>query len=52
MLNLRWMIIKDPGVVLPSDLSGVLYEPRERWRTAILRELRDAGIPVDPHATA
>jgi hypothetical protein len=46
------MLVKDPGVQLPSDLAGVLYEPRDQWRSAVLRELRDAGLPVDPDATA
>jgi predicted nucleotide-binding protein len=52
MTSVRWMLVKDPGVQLPSDLAGVLYEPRDQWRAAILRELRDAGLPVDPDATA
>lgn len=46
----RWMVVKDAGVELPSDLGGVLYEPRERWRTSVLREMRDAGLPVAPDA--
>lgn len=41
-----WMVVKDPGVELPSDLGGVLYEPRDGWRTSVLREMRDAGLPV------
>ena len=52
MTSVRWMLVKDPGVQLPSDLAGVLYEPRDQWRSAVLRELRDAGLPVDPAATA
>ena len=32
MTSVRWMLVKDPGVQLPSDLAGVLYESRDRWR--------------------
>lgn len=42
----RWMVVKDPGVELFSDLGGVLYEPRDGWRTSVLREMRGAGLPV------
>lgn len=34
----------------PSDISGVLYiakDPAAAWRTALARELRNAGLPAD-----
>jgi predicted nucleotide-binding protein len=40
----------EPGVELPSDYSGVLYEEldnRATWKIHLARELRDAGMSVD-----
>jgi predicted nucleotide-binding protein len=38
-------------VVIPSDISGVLYEPYESadgaWRTEVVQELKAAGYDVD-----
>lgn len=39
-----------PGVEIPSDYSGVLYEELDEkgaWRLKLAKELRAAGFPVD-----
>lgn len=39
-----------PGVEIPSDYSGVLYEELDdkgAWRLQLAKELRAAGLPVD-----
>jgi predicted nucleotide-binding protein len=39
-----------PGVEIPSDYSGVLYEELDEkgaWRLQLAKELRAAGLPVD-----
>jgi predicted nucleotide-binding protein len=44
----------EPGVELPSDYSGVLYEeldPHGTWKIRLARELRDAGMSVDLNKT-
>jgi predicted nucleotide-binding protein len=39
----------EPGVELPSDVSGLLYKPLiGNWHTELIRELKAAGIAVDP----
>lgn len=46
----RVCALYEPGVELPSDYSGVLYEeldPRGTWKLHLARELRAAGIDVD-----
>lgn len=46
----RVSILYEPGVELPSDLSGILYielDQRGSWRNAIARELQAAGLTVD-----
>jgi predicted nucleotide-binding protein len=44
----RVVALYQPGVELPSDLSGVLYKPLTgNWHTELARELRAAGINVD-----
>lgn len=37
------------GVETPSDFAGVVYvsADNESWKTALARELRSAGIPID-----
>jgi len=38
------------AVEIPSDIQGVLYTPMDKagaWRTALARELRKAGLPLD-----
>jgi len=37
-------------VEIPSDIQGVIYTPMDKagaWRTALARELKEAGIPLD-----
>jgi predicted nucleotide-binding protein/CheY-like chemotaxis protein len=37
-------------VEIPSDIQGVIYTPMDKagaWRTALARELKAAGIPLD-----
>lgn len=39
-----------PGVEIPSDYSGVLYQEFDEkgaWRLELARELKAAGLPVD-----
>jgi predicted nucleotide-binding protein len=46
-------VIHEPGVELPSDLNGLVYIPHDdagAWKALLLRELKAAGITVDPHA--
>jgi predicted nucleotide-binding protein len=46
----RVCALYEPGVELPSDYSGMLYEEidqRGTWKLHLARELRDAGIDVD-----
>lgn len=49
----RVVILYEPGVELPSDLSGVLYiemDPAGAWRAAVARELKAVHIPVNTEA--
>lgn len=37
-------------VEIPSDIQGVIYTPMDKagaWRTALARELKEAGVPLD-----
>jgi predicted nucleotide-binding protein len=46
----RVVVLKDPGVEEPSDLTGLMYIPLDDagpWRTDLLRELAASGIKVD-----
>jgi predicted nucleotide-binding protein len=46
----RVCALYEPGVELPSDYTGVLYEEldaRGTWKLHLARELRQAGMPVD-----
>ena len=43
-------ILVKGDVDIPSDLQGIIYEPFDdtgNWRIRLLREIREAGIPVD-----
>ncbi len=43
-------ILVKGNVDIPSDLQGIIYEPFDdsgNWRIRLLREIREAGIPVD-----
>jgi len=49
----RVAVLYEEGVELPSDVAGLVYIPLDRsgaWKTALARELKDAGIPVDSTA--
>jgi len=44
------VVLKDPDVEEPSDLSGLVYIPLDTagaWRHDLLKELKAAGIKVD-----
>jgi predicted nucleotide-binding protein len=46
----RVCALYEPGVELPSDYSGVLYEELDSkgtWKLHLARELREAGMEVD-----
>ena len=44
----RVVPLVEPGLELPSDLSGIVYVANDRdWRTPLLKELRTAGLDVD-----
>lgn len=49
----RVAILHEEGIELPSDVHGVAYYPLDAhgaWKTALLGELRAAGIHVDADA--
>lgn len=49
----RVVVLHDPGVEVPSDLSGLLYiqlDPADGWRRLLARELASAGLDIDAHA--
>lgn len=39
--------IKEEGVEVPSDISGVIYIDKERWHFDFAKELRSAGFEID-----
>lgn len=46
----RVVVLKEPNVEVPSDLSGLVYialDPSGAWRQELLKELTAAGIGVD-----
>lgn len=46
----RVAVLYEPGVELPSDISGVLYtelDPAGAWKNALAREIQTAGLPID-----
>lgn len=46
----RVCALYQPGVELPSDFAGVVYEEldlRGAWKLRLAQELRSAGLPVD-----
>lgn len=48
----RVAVLYSGGVEFPSDYDGVLYtelDERGIWRDKLKRELRAAGLPVDPN---
>jgi predicted nucleotide-binding protein len=45
----RVVALYEDGIELPSDISGVLYIPLSgNWHTDLAKELRAAGIAIDP----
>jgi len=45
----RARLLLQQGVEIPSNISGMLYiemEPSGKWRNQLIRELKDAGLPV------
>jgi predicted nucleotide-binding protein len=44
----RVVALHEPGVELPSDISGLLYKPLSgNWHTELAKELKAANIAVD-----
>ena len=41
------IIIKEEGVEMPSDLSGVVYTSKGNWQIELLKELKSMGYEVD-----
>jgi predicted nucleotide-binding protein len=49
----RVCALYENGVELPSDYSGVIFihwSEDENWKFLLLRELKEAGLPVDANA--
>jgi predicted nucleotide-binding protein len=45
----RVVALYEEGVEIPSDIMGVLYKPMSgNWHTELAKELRAAGIDIDP----
>jgi predicted nucleotide-binding protein len=45
----RVVALYEEGVEIPSDIMGVLYKPLSgNWHTELAKELRAAGIDIDP----
>ena len=40
----RVCVLKEDGVEMPSDYSGLLTEPLNNWQSVLQRELRQAGL--------
>lgn len=41
------VLLADPGIEMPSDLSGVVYTDTKNWQLDLLRELNAMGYNVD-----
>ena len=41
------VIIKEDGVEIPGDLSGMVYTDKQDWKTGTLKELKSIGYKVD-----
>lgn len=41
------VLLADPGIEMPSDLSGVVYTNTRNWQFDLLRELKKMGYGVD-----
>ena len=47
----RMCVVYKEGVELPSDMQGLLYVPMdisEGWKLKLAREMKQAGLPIDP----
>ena len=47
----RICVLYKEGVELPSDIHGILYVPMdisEGWKLQLAREMKQAGLPIDP----
>ena len=37
-------VLKEEGVEMPSDYTGLITEPLDKWESVLLRELKEAGL--------
>ncbi len=47
----RVCVLHKGGVELPSDMQGILYVPMDNfdgWKHKLAREMKQAGLPIDP----
>ena len=47
----RMCVLYKEGVELPSDIHGILYVPMDNfdgWKQKLAREMKQAGLPIDP----
>lgn len=47
----RVCVLYKEGVELPSDIHGILYVPMDSfngWQLQLAKEMRQAGLPIDP----
>lgn len=47
----RLCVLYKEGVELPSDMKGIAYVPMdisEGWKLKLAREMKQAGLPIDP----
>ncbi len=47
----RICVLYKEGVELPSDIHGILYVPMDSfngWQLQLAKEIRQAGLPIDP----
>lgn len=41
------VIIAEPEIELPSDLSGIVYSNKDKWKIDVLKELKAMGYSID-----
>lgn len=41
------VIIAEPEIELPSDLSGIVYSNKDKWKIDVLNELDEMGYSID-----
>ena len=47
----RLCVLYKEGIELPSDMSGIVYVPMnssDGWQLQLAREMKQAGLPIDP----